>query len=362
MGRNEPVPQVSSRFGLDAPNAALQDPTKPLDLQHIVNVDMLVPGLRGPSSTNGTSTQMVGLGPPPLPSVQPYHIPPSAFLRSGENFFMTQPKAHPSHTVTSGPVTPNPVPSTSPTPFPEDDRIVPICHRDHAKERSTTTSGYVHPTAIVPNSLSPLNAFSRIGRRPPSRVCKRHSPYPCAIHCVAEPPVLKPTLPTRKRKRSSSSPSSPSSNPNAPRPKKPRTTMTPPLPDTLLPIRVPSASGSIPRCPMPKCGASIEPCDAAWRGHFKAVHHDDLCLTPSCAGPPSPSCKARCPCPIVGGKACERTMGVESVGRHLLNIHIGVAYRCPVCGMEREWRESACARHIRLCLKKEQDGKKRDGP
>ena len=112
---------------------------------------------------------------------------------------------------------------------------------------------------------------------------------------------------------------------------------------------------------MPKCGAEIEACDAAWRGHFKALHHDDLCLAPGCDSLSlSPSeCKARCPCPLSDVKACERGgMAIESVGRHLLNVHFKVAYACPVCGVEREWRESACARHIRLCLRKQKDGKK----
>ena len=45
-------------------------------------------------------------------------------------------------------------------------------------------------------------------------------------------------------------------------------------------------------------------------------------------------------------------MSIESVGRHWLNVHIGVAFRCPVCGVESKWRESACARHARRCAEK----------
>ena len=127
-----------------------------------------------------------------------------------------------------------------------------------------------------------------------------------------------------------------------------------PLPESLQPIRVHSAT--LPRCPMPGCGVELDAKDSAWRGHFKAMHHDDLCLAPGCdAASASPRCMARCPCPLPGskGKACERgAMAVESVGRHLLNVHFGVAYACPLCGVERTWRESACARHIRLCMTK----------
>ncbi|RPD61743.1 hypothetical protein L227DRAFT_59459 [Lentinus tigrinus ALCF2SS1-6] len=146
-----------------------------------------------------------------------------------------------------------------------------------------------------------------------------------------------------------------------------------PLPDSLAPIRVQSATH--PRCPMPGCGVELDAKDSAWRGHFKRVHHDALCLTPNCGGLVTGSCKARCPLPIPGCKSCASddehkhghvarkgsggAMTIESVGRHLLNVHIKVAYRCPLCGLQNEWRESACVRHIRRCAEKH--GKKTKG-
>ena len=139
-----------------------------------------------------------------------------------------------------------------------------------------------------------------------------------------------------------------------------------PLPESLQPIRV--QSSTIPRCPMPGCGVPLEAKDSSWRGHFKRAHHDELCLTPNCRSLVAGSCKARCPFPIPDCKPCASDEGhkhahsgkkgaggamtIESVGRHLLNVHIKVAYRCPLCGLKNEWRESACARHIRRCAEK----------
>ncbi|KAI0752648.1 hypothetical protein C8Q80DRAFT_1267166 [Daedaleopsis nitida] len=151
-----------------------------------------------------------------------------------------------------------------------------------------------------------------------------------------------------------------------------RKTIKAPLPANLQPIKVQSTT--LPRCPMPGCDVLLEDKDSAWRGHFKKIHHDELCLTAGCRGQ-SGACKARCPFPIPGCKSCASgphehehehgkkaggAMTIESVGRHLLNIHIKVAFRCPLCGLENQWRESACVRHIRRCAEKRaKEGKKR---
>ena len=152
-----------------------------------------------------------------------------------------------------------------------------------------------------------------------------------------------------------------------------RRTAKGPLPAHLQPIKV--QSGTLPRCPMPGCGVALEDKDSAWRGHFKKAHHDELCLTPGCRGPQGGACKAKCPFPLPDCKSCAAVapsresgagkkgaggaMTIESVGRHLLNIHFKVAYRCPLCGLQNHWRESACVRHIRRCLDKQQAMKKR---
>lgn len=94
-------------------------------------------------------------------------------------------------------------------------------------------------------------------------------------------------------------------------------------------IVVGSAGGLL--CPMPTCLARLAPTDGARRGHFRAAHHAELCMFPhgACAG----KCKVRYP--LWDGK-CEhdRGMSVESLGRHVLNVHIGLAHRFPVCGRE----------------------------
>ncbi|KAI0634187.1 hypothetical protein C8Q77DRAFT_1110322 [Trametes polyzona] len=103
-------------------------------------------------------------------------------------------------------------------------------------------------------------------------------------------------------------------------------------------------------CPMPGCGATLSAKDSAWRGHFRSAHHADLCGDADCAG----GCKRACPFPLAGkcGKQCGTPMAVDSVGRHLLNVHVGVRHRCPVCGVEKAQRYSACQRHILTCLQK----------
>lgn len=88
----------------------------------------------------------------------------------------------------------------------------------------------------------------------------------------------------------------------------------------------------------------VETKDSAWRGHFKRAHHRDLCGARGSARGGEAS-RVRCLDP-----ACNAApMALESLGRHWLNLHIGLTFRCPVCGREGQWRESACARHIKRC-------------
>ncbi|CDO72132.1 hypothetical protein BN946_scf184962.g75 [Trametes cinnabarina] len=134
----------------------------------------------------------------------------------------------------------------------------------------------------------------------------------------------------------SSAPSSPSS-----------TTST--SPSSLTPVVVVPASGL--RCPMLGCGISLPAKDSAWRGHFRTAHHKDVCHDARCAG----DCKRACPLPRAGCTAGEKCaampMSVESIGRHLLNVHITLRHRCPVCGVEKAQRYSSCQRHINTCIK-----------
>ncbi|KAI9056410.1 hypothetical protein FKP32DRAFT_1460071 [Trametes sanguinea] len=122
--------------------------------------------------------------------------------------------------------------------------------------------------------------------------------------------------------------------------------------DGLHPIVVVPPAGL--RCPMPGCGISLPAKDSAWRGHFRTEHHDDVCpdvSTGRCSG----DCKRACPLPKAGctaGEKCAASpMSVESIGRHVLNIHMNLRHRCPVCGVEKAQRYSSCQRHINTCIK-----------
>ena len=115
----------------------------------------------------------------------------------------------------------------------------------------------------------------------------------------------------------------------------------------------------------------LKPRDTVWRSHFRSDHHVDFCaLAPSgrCSGPGTGGRAGGCPgvaavrCPFpaadgcagagTGGACDARPMVLESVGRHWLNVHVGLQFRCPVCGTQARWREWACARHIRGCAAK----------
>lgn len=138
------------------------------------------------------------------------------------------------------------------------------------------------------------------------------------------------------------------------------------LPNSLKPIRVLSAAPLC--CPIQGCGRELDAKDSTWRVHFLSVHHDELCLTANCAGVVARSCKVRCPLTPCDAVACAGDEGqkrrrvaktsaggaitIENFGRHVLNVHVKVVYRCPLCGLESEWREWACARHMKACSKK----------
>ncbi|OJT04189.1 hypothetical protein TRAPUB_5141 [Trametes pubescens] len=102
-------------------------------------------------------------------------------------------------------------------------------------------------------------------------------------------------------------------------------------------------------CPMPRCTVLLSGTDeSAWRRHVRVAHHAELCAETACAA--KGSCRRPCPLP-----ACGVHMQVDSLGRHLLNKHIGVLYRCPVCGLEKVQRKYAVDRHIRTCLRNNLD-------
>ncbi|KAH9941702.1 uncharacterized protein BXZ73DRAFT_74897 [Epithele typhae] len=138
---------------------------------------------------------------------------------------------------------------------------------------------------------------------------------------------------------------------------------TSPVDADLQPIQVSSPNDTYP-CPIPGCGAALAYKDSAWRRHFKTVHHAALCSTCPASGAGSP-CMARCPvpgCPDAHGASGGRrrsedgTMTLDSLGRHWLNVHIGVVFRCPLCGHEGMMRESAATRHVRSCAQRRRAG------
>ncbi|KAI0327522.1 hypothetical protein GY45DRAFT_1109729 [Cubamyces sp. BRFM 1775] len=115
----------------------------------------------------------------------------------------------------------------------------------------------------------------------------------------------------------------------------------------LEPIVIPPPSAL--HCPMPGCGVHLPHRDSAWRTHFRVLHHVDFCADAragSCTG----NCKYPCPLPQGHSAKCAKAMEVESIGRHLMNIHFGVRHRCPVCGREKAQRYWSCQRHIPVCL------------
>ncbi|KAH9917635.1 uncharacterized protein BXZ73DRAFT_105459 [Epithele typhae] len=166
----------------------------------------------------------------------------------------------------------------------------------------------------------------------------------------AVPTPDRPQSPKRKRLLDDERVASP---PPAHPCKRPRRAPPSPLPSHLQPIRVTSSSDAY-ACPIPSCGAALHATDAAWRTHFKRAHHNDLCAACPSARAPSGACVARCPMPGcatsgpgagASGRRGDGRMTLECVGRHWLNVHIGVVFRCPVCGDEGRMRESAARRH-----------------
>ncbi|KAI0672364.1 hypothetical protein C8Q78DRAFT_744867 [Trametes maxima] len=122
----------------------------------------------------------------------------------------------------------------------------------------------------------------------------------------------------------------------------------PPSPAPTQPLRPILVSSPAPNlCPIPGCNVWLGPKDSDWRGHFRKYHHADLCDVPGCSG--VRCARARCPAPQEGCKTCGTGMSAESVGRHYLNVHIALVYRCPLCGVAAAQRESACARHMTVC-------------
>ncbi|KAI0356978.1 hypothetical protein OH77DRAFT_1436111 [Trametes cingulata] len=145
-------------------------------------------------------------------------------------------------------------------------------------------------------------------------------------HCTASHPSSKPAPP-----------------PPAPAPA--REARVVPCTDGPKPIVLAPKEGLF--CPMPHCRVKLAPVDSIWRGHFKTVHHRDLCgHGGSCDG--KAACVYACPFPTSDGTRCvaKVPMTVDSLGRHVLNVHLQLVHRCPLCGVEKVQRYSACKRHI----------------
>ncbi|EIW53429.1 uncharacterized protein TRAVEDRAFT_74757 [Trametes versicolor FP-101664 SS1] len=125
---------------------------------------------------------------------------------------------------------------------------------------------------------------------------------------------------------------------------------SPALDKSTIPKAIVVARTEFP-CPMRGCGEPLETKDSVWRHHFRRAHHAELCSESACAV--SGSCERRCPLPKENGSPCDsKCMTVDSLGRHVLNSHLGVQYRCPVCGEQRQQRQYAADRHVRMCFKK----------
>ncbi|KAI0664122.1 hypothetical protein C8Q70DRAFT_219318 [Cubamyces menziesii] len=188
----------------------------------------------------------------------------------------------------------------------------------------------------------------------PARPCKRKAKpvdediwpeRPKRTKCAVEDPCS-------SHPHTTSSPSSllPYSSPSSlsPPPTSAAVSLSPDDLSQLGPIVVEPPGGFY--CPMPGCGVPLPGNDAAWRGHFRSVHHKDLCADAragSCAG----KCRYACPLPKDDddGHKCAMPMLVESIGRHLLNVHLGLRHQCPLCGKVEAQRLSACKRHIPVC-------------
>ncbi|TBU37738.1 hypothetical protein BD309DRAFT_875829 [Dichomitus squalens] len=114
------------------------------------------------------------------------------------------------------------------------------------------------------------------------------------------------------------------------------------------------------RCPMPGCPAALSGSAGAWRAHFRTHHHRDFCRVPACRGGTRCRTKARCPFP----DACQDAPGtIDSLGRHLLAVHVGAVHRCPTCGLEKVWRSDSCKRHVERCGRKGvEEAEKEKGP
>ncbi|KAH9927996.1 uncharacterized protein BXZ73DRAFT_102503 [Epithele typhae] len=121
------------------------------------------------------------------------------------------------------------------------------------------------------------------------------------------------------------------------------------LPRSLKPV---IASPPTLPCPVPHCAERLPPTDGAWRVHFARAHHATFVGRP-CALP-SARCERehKCACPDPACAARGGRMSVGSLGRHWLNVHVGVRYACPVdgCAVQKLWRHSSCERHVKSCV------------
>ncbi|KAH9886269.1 hypothetical protein C8Q73DRAFT_285387 [Cubamyces lactineus] len=259
------------------------------------------------------------------------------------------------------------IPAAPPLPYYGDVWGVVNLDTSHWQGLSGQQSVCVHPSQQEVQALQEISpAQAEILRepeltelevtavQPPARPCKRKARAadeelwpvrPKKTKCVDEDPLS--SLPTSPL----SSPSSTFASPSSSLATSPSTPRSPRTQSKLRPIVVEPPNGL--HCPMAGCGVRLSPKDSAWRGHFRAVHHADLCANAragSCTG----NCQHTCPLPT--HHKCAVPMAVDSIGRHFLNVHFELRHRCPVCGVEKAQRYSSCQRHIDMCAKKSREG------
>ncbi|KAI0655833.1 hypothetical protein C8Q70DRAFT_400247 [Cubamyces menziesii] len=217
------------------------------------------------------------------------------------------------------------------------------------QQEATQVQGEIVPTesqvTAVQPPARPCKRKARVADEEiwPTRPKKTRCVDEDSQHCRLDAHRSWPTSPTTSLESFPSSPFTSSSRSTPTSPLSPSRTQ-----GKLRPIVVEPPQGL--HCPMAGCGIRLPPKDSAWRGHFRAAHHMDICADAragSCTG----TCKHTCPLPT--HYKCAVPMAVDSIGRHFLNVHFELHHRCPVCGAEKAQRYSSCQRHIDICAKKQ---------
>lgn len=202
---------------------------------------------------------------------------------------------------------------------------------------------HLHPTSGPDGPTLSLSLRPEVNVKPNApRSCKRKRPDHNDADIYPTPPKKCARGPRRSTPHTpASARASPSSLARS---------QSPALDKSTIPKAIVVARTEFP-CPMRGCGEPLETKDSVWRHHFRRAHHAELCSESACAA--RGSCERRCPLMKENGKPCDsKCMTVDSLGRHVLNSHLGVEYRCPMCGEQRQQRQYAADRHVRMCFKK----------